>query len=177
MTDFIWAFGKLPFPLHLGFFFKQFGKKIHKIEEIKTIFGLGMTPLQGGKNVQINKITVGEIDWLQHTSVQSCKLTEHLSTCKWLRRHEPNQDKWFVRQRPHMSLSCLLGRCLISGLEVSFISMSGKSSIKLEVLPVAVAWSVAMPIGTQVVQRSIPASGTFFSENLVMKIFFWPFFR
>ena len=47
-SDFIWVFGKLPFPLHLEIFFKEFGKKIpkiHKIGKIKTIFGLGMTPL------------------------------------------------------------------------------------------------------------------------------------
>ena len=47
-SDFILDFGKLPFFLHLGKFFIHFGKiitKIHKIGKIKTIFGLGMTPL------------------------------------------------------------------------------------------------------------------------------------
>ena len=48
LSDFILDFGKLPFSLHLGKFFIHFGKiitKIHKIGKIKTIFGLGMTPL------------------------------------------------------------------------------------------------------------------------------------
>ena len=45
-------FGKLPFPSHLGKYFIKSGKiiaKIHEIGKIKTIFGLGMTPIQGGK--------------------------------------------------------------------------------------------------------------------------------
>ena len=36
-SDFIWDFGKLPFPLHLGKLFKDFGKitpEIHKIGKI-----------------------------------------------------------------------------------------------------------------------------------------------
>ena len=47
-SDFIWDFGKLPFPEHLG---KDFIKnvkisaKIHEIGKIKAIFGLGMTPI------------------------------------------------------------------------------------------------------------------------------------
>ena len=47
-SDFIWDFGKLPFPEYLGIFFIKFGKisaKIHEIGKIKTIFGLGMTPI------------------------------------------------------------------------------------------------------------------------------------
>ena len=39
---------KLPFPSHLGKYFITIGNisaKIHKIGKIKTIFGLGMTPL------------------------------------------------------------------------------------------------------------------------------------
>ena len=39
-SDFILDFGKLTFSLPLGIFFK-----INKIGKIKTIFGLGMTPL------------------------------------------------------------------------------------------------------------------------------------
>ena len=48
ISDFILDFGKLPFSLHLGKIFIHFGKiitNIHKIGKIKTIFGLGMTPL------------------------------------------------------------------------------------------------------------------------------------
>ena len=47
-SDFILDFGKLPFSLHLGKILVHFGKiftKIHIIGKIKTIFGLGMTPL------------------------------------------------------------------------------------------------------------------------------------
>ena len=53
VSDFIWDFGKLPFPTHLGKYFIKFGKiraKIHEIGKIKAIFGLGMTPIYGLKN-------------------------------------------------------------------------------------------------------------------------------
>ena len=47
-SDFIWDFGKLPFPSHLGKYFIEIRKisaKIHEIGKIKAIFGLGMTPM------------------------------------------------------------------------------------------------------------------------------------
>ena len=47
-SDFIWNFGKLPFPEHLGKYFIKIGTisaKIHEIGKIKAIFGLGMTPI------------------------------------------------------------------------------------------------------------------------------------
>ena len=47
-SDFIWDFGKLPFPEHLGKYFIKIGKIsaiIHEIGKIKVIFGLGMTPI------------------------------------------------------------------------------------------------------------------------------------
>ena len=47
-SDFIWDFGKLPFPEHLGKYFIKIEKisaKIHEIGKIKAIFGLGMTPI------------------------------------------------------------------------------------------------------------------------------------
>ena len=47
-SDFIWDFGKLPFPTHLGKYIIKNGKistKIHVIGKIKAIFGLGMTPI------------------------------------------------------------------------------------------------------------------------------------
>ena len=53
LSDFIWDFGKLPFPTHLGKYFIKIGKiraKIHEIGKIKAIFGLGMTPIYGLKN-------------------------------------------------------------------------------------------------------------------------------
>ena len=43
-SDFIWYFGKLPFPTLYGKYFITIGKisaKIHKTGKIKTIFGLG----------------------------------------------------------------------------------------------------------------------------------------
>ena len=47
-SDFIWNFGTLPFPSHLGIYIIKIGKistKINKIGKIKAIFGLGMTPI------------------------------------------------------------------------------------------------------------------------------------
>ena len=57
--DFIWDFGKLPFPTHLGKYFIKIGKiraKIHEIGKIKAIFGLGMTPIYGLKNGLIKSL-------------------------------------------------------------------------------------------------------------------------
>ena len=61
VSDFIWDFGKLPFPSHLGKYIIKIGKistKVHKIGKIKVIFGLGMTAIQGGKNGQIKSPNV-----------------------------------------------------------------------------------------------------------------------
>ena len=47
-SDFIWDFGKLHFPAHLGKYIIKNGKisaKIHEIGKTKTNFGLGMTPI------------------------------------------------------------------------------------------------------------------------------------
>ena len=58
-SDFIWDFGKLPLPTHLGKYFIKIGKiraKIHEIGKIKAIFGLGMTPIYGLKNGQIKSL-------------------------------------------------------------------------------------------------------------------------
>ena len=58
-SDFIWDFGKLPFPTHLGKYFIKIGKiraKIHEIGKIKAIFGLGMTPIYGLINGQIKSL-------------------------------------------------------------------------------------------------------------------------
>ena len=70
-SDFIWDFGKLPFPSYLGKYFMKIGKmsaKIHEIGKIKAIFGLGMTPIYGLKNGQIKsleclQICSGIISW------------------------------------------------------------------------------------------------------------------
>ena len=79
VSDFIWDFGKLPFPTHLGKYpsgsiqwhpthlgkyFIKIGKiraKIHEIGKIKAIFGLGMTPIYGLKNCQIKSLYVKKI--------------------------------------------------------------------------------------------------------------------
>ena len=58
-SEFIWDFGKLPFPSHLGKYFNKIGKisaKIHEIGKIKAIFGLGMTSIYGLKNGQIKPL-------------------------------------------------------------------------------------------------------------------------
>ena len=58
-SDFIWDYGKLPFPTHLGKYFIKIGKiraKIHEIGKIKAIFGLGMTPIYGLKNGLIKSL-------------------------------------------------------------------------------------------------------------------------
>ena len=63
-SDFIWDFGKLPFPTHLGKYFIKIGKiraKIHEIGKIKAIFGLGMTPIYGLKNGQIKSLSTSVI--------------------------------------------------------------------------------------------------------------------
>ena len=61
ISEFIWDFGKLPFPSHLGKYFIKIGKisaKIHEIGKIKAIFGLGMTPIYGLKNDQIKSLKI-----------------------------------------------------------------------------------------------------------------------
>ena len=61
VSEFIWDFGKLPFPSHLGKYFNNIGKisaKIHEIGKIKAILGLGMTPIYGLKNGQIKSLFV-----------------------------------------------------------------------------------------------------------------------
>ena len=61
LSDFIWDFGKLPFPTHLGKYFIKIGKiraKIHEIGKIKAIFGLGMTPIYGLENGQIKSLNL-----------------------------------------------------------------------------------------------------------------------
>ena len=48
VSDFIWFFGKLPFPLNLGKYIIKNGKistTIHEIGKINAILGLGMTPI------------------------------------------------------------------------------------------------------------------------------------
>ena len=70
-SDFIWDFGKLPFPTHLGKYFIKIGKiraKIHEIGKIKAIFGLGMTPIYGLKNGQIKSLTSNGAPGVSHVT-------------------------------------------------------------------------------------------------------------
>ena len=58
-SDFIWDFGKLPLPAHLGKYIIKKWKisiKIHEIGKTKTIFGLEMTPIEGVKNGQLKSL-------------------------------------------------------------------------------------------------------------------------
>ena len=76
VSEFIWDFGKLPFPSHLGKYFNKIGKisaKIHEIGKIKAIFGLGMTPIYGLKNGQIKSLMVEPDGRLQHVVSQRVK--------------------------------------------------------------------------------------------------------
>ena len=43
-------------------------------------------------------------------------------------------------------------------------------------MPGAIAGSVSMSLGNQEAPQSNLASGTLFREDLVMKLFLWPFF-
>ena len=66
-SDFIWDFGKLPFPTHLGKYFikvEKISAKIHKIGKIKAIFGLGITHIRPQK--WPNKITGWHFDIYEH---------------------------------------------------------------------------------------------------------------
>ena len=85
ISEFIWNFGKLPFPSRLGKYFNKIGKisaKIHEIGKIKAIFGLGMTPIYGFKNGQIKSLWMdGEICKLCHFWMKSiwASMLENLS--------------------------------------------------------------------------------------------------
>ena len=75
ISDFIWDFGKLPFPTHLGKYFIKIGKiraKIHEIGKIKAIFGLGMTPIYCLKNGQIKSLVIVATENIL-MKINSCK--------------------------------------------------------------------------------------------------------
>ena len=75
ISDFIWDFGKLPFPSYLGKYFLKIGKisaKILEIGKIKAIFGLGMTPIYGLKNGQIKSLYINCINSFTVHSVVPC---------------------------------------------------------------------------------------------------------
>ena len=83
--DFIWDFGKLPFPTHLGKYFIKIGKiraKIHEIGKIKAIFGLGMTPIYGLKNGQIKSLLLKPIHG--GLSVLISEVEQHIKTTSLL---------------------------------------------------------------------------------------------
>ena len=55
-----------------------------------------------------------------------------------------------------------------------YTKTSDMSNLKFE--PGAIARSLAMSLGNQEAVRSILTSGTYYREDLVMKIFLWPCF-
>ena len=79
---------------------------------------------------------LGEIDGLHGTSTQSCTLTYDLCTGEPLRRPKPAQDEWYVIMSGHpfiKALAAYWGGAFVQGLRCHFISMPGKSPMKLEV--------------------------------------------
>ena len=79
---------------------------------------------------------LGEIDGLHGTSTQSCILTYGLCTGEPLRRPKPAQDEWYVIMSGHpfiKALAAYWGGASVQGLRCHFISMPGKSPMKLEV--------------------------------------------
>ena len=79
---------------------------------------------------------LGEIDGLHGTSTQSCILTYDLCTGEPLRRPKPAQDEWYVIMSGHpfiKALAAYWGGAFVQGLRCHFISMPGKSPMKLEV--------------------------------------------
>ena len=79
---------------------------------------------------------LGEIDGLHGTSTQSCILTYNLCTGEPLRRPMPAQDEWYVIMSGHpfiKALAAYWGGAFVQGLRCHFISMPGKSPMKLEV--------------------------------------------
>ena len=80
---------------------------------------------------------LGEIDGLHGTSTQSCILTYDLCTGEPLRRPKPAQDEWYVIMSGHPFIKALAAYCggaFVQGLRCHFISMPGKSPMKLEVM-------------------------------------------
>ena len=79
---------------------------------------------------------LGEIDGLHGTSTQSCILTYDLCTGEPLRRPKPAQDEWYVIMSGHpfiKALAAYWGGAFVQCLRCHFISMPGKSPMKLEV--------------------------------------------
>ena len=83
---------------------------------------------------QFRKIII--VDGLHGTSTQSCILTYDLCTGEPLRRPKPAQDEWYVIMSGHpfiKALAAYWGGASVQGLRCHFISMPGKSPMKLEV--------------------------------------------
>ena len=78
---------------------------------------------------------LGEIDGLHGTSTQSCILTYDLCTGEPLRRPKPAQDELYVIMSGHpfiKALAAYWGGAFVQGFRCHFISMPGKSPMKLE---------------------------------------------
>ena len=79
---------------------------------------------------------LGKIDGLHGTSTQSCILTYDLCPGEPLRRPKPAQDEGYVIMSGHpfiKALAAYWGGASVQGLRCHFISMAGKSPMKLEV--------------------------------------------
>ena len=88
------------------------------------------------KGFSLRPSGLGEIDGLHGTSTQSCILTYDLCTGEPLRRPKPAQDEWYVIMSGHpfiKALAAYWGGASVQGLRCHFISMPGKSPMKLEV--------------------------------------------
>ena len=88
------------------------------------------------RNVRPRPSGFGEIDGLHGTSTQSCILTYDLCTGEPLRRPKPALDEWYVIMIGHpfiKALAAYWGVAFVQGLRCHFISMPGKSPMKLEV--------------------------------------------
>ena len=100
----------------------------HVIPDVCTNFQTSMS--------RPRPLGLGEIDGLHGTSTQSCILTYDLCTGEPLRRPKPAQDEWYVIMSGHPFIKALAAYWVgasVQGLRCHFISMPGKSPMKLEV--------------------------------------------
>ena len=86
--------------------------------------------------IRVYHTAYSTFDGLHGTSTQSCILTYDLCTGEPLRRPKPAQDEWYVIMSGHpfiKALAAYWGGAFVQGLRFHFISMPGKSPMKLEV--------------------------------------------
>ena len=118
---FITCIMKLPAYLYI------MGDRLYSEHVYVSVHRLAVRPRPSG---------LGEIDGLHSTSTQSCILTYDLCTGEPLRRPKPAQDEWYMIMSGHpfiKALAAYWGGAFVQGLRCHFISMPGKSPMKLEV--------------------------------------------